>query len=574
MKKLRRVLAVLLVLVMSMALVTGCSGKSKQTMFSIMKDASSMTHYSYEIKVKLDSGMSGVESMAMTLKGKTDGEAVTMGAKVSYSLYTFDIDDFLILTKDAMYINVEAIFNAFDSVLSAMGVSLEDFEAEFGTDLKCIQLPLAEGMINVNADSSELTDLYVSILENTFKNTKIESNKGEFTVTIEGMEEISKLVDAFITSLLDNQDALLEQIDKNSSIDDETFKKFLNLYMNEIITALVRFNDEYELGLTEADIEEAKAEAEAAVEDAVKEAGLDDVSGEYKDAFADLKDNRQDVVDTLAESVDSVDGKFTMTDSLTGKEGSRVYTCELQAAFENKDTDEDVTVNVKSVLTEDNSIVVDVPKSYTALSDIIYAALVYTYENGLLDDAFGDMVDIPGVDTGIDSSSGVDTSDVEQDYDGSVTVTDSWADETAVIEFDKELVRVDADSSYVDSGALCFEAVDDQWCYAFMRYESGITPEDVFDYEQEYDYQDAEYYKNVEFSDMTARTLDTGVTLYEFDVNYTAGDDATNLVQDRYFIVETSNGVIHGNVNLLEELREEDALPYEQFMNAVFVNVY
>lgn len=261
MKKLRRVLAVLLVLVMSMALVTGCSGKSKQTMFSIMKDASSMTHYSYEIKVKLDSGMSGVESMAMTLKGKTDGEAVTMGAKVSYSLYTFDIDDFLILTKDAMYINVEAIFNAFDSVLSAMGVSLEDFEAEFGTELKCIQLPLAEGMINVNADSSELTDLYVSILENTFKNTKIESNKGEFTVTVEGMEEISKLVDAFITSLLDNQDALLEQIDKNSSIDDETFKEFLNLYMNEIITALVRFNDEYELGLTDADIEEAKAEA-------------------------------------------------------------------------------------------------------------------------------------------------------------------------------------------------------------------------------------------------------------------------------------------------------------------------
>ena len=402
----------------------------------------------------------------------------------------------------------------------------------------------------------------------------IESNKGEFTVTVEGMEEISKLVDAFITSLLDNQDALLEQIDKNSSIDDETFKEFLNLYMNEIITALVRFNDEYDLGLTEADIEEAKAEAEAAVEDAVKEAGLDDVSREYKDAFADLKDNRQDVVDTLVESVDSVDGKFTMTDSLTGKEGSRVYTCGLQAAFENKDTDEDVTVNVKSVLTEDNSIVVDVPKNYTALSDIIYAALVYTYENGLLDDAFGDMVDIPGVDTGIDSSSGVDTSDVEQDYDGSVTVTDSWSDETAVIEFDKELVRVDADSSYVDSGALCFEAVDDQWCYAFMRYESGITPEDVFDYEQEYDYQDAEYYKNVEFSDMTARTLDTGVTLYEFDVNYTAGDDATNLVQDRYFIVETSNGVIHGNVNLLEELREEDALPYEQFMNAVFVNVY
>ncbi len=491
MKKLRRVLAVLLVFVMSMALVTGCSGKSKQTLFSIMKDASSMTHYSYEIKVKVDSGISGVDSMSMTLKGKTDGEAVTMGAKVSYSLYTFDIDDFLILTKDAMYIDVEAIFNAFDSVLSAMGVSLEDFEAEFGTELKCIQLPLAEGMINVNADSSELTDLYVSILENTFKDTKIESNKGEFTVTVEGMEELSKLVDAFITSLLDNQDALLEQIDKNSSIDDETLKEFLNLYMNEIITALERFNDEYDLGLTEADIEEAKAEAEAAVEDAVKEAEFDDVSQAYKDAFADLKDNRQDVVDTMAGSTDSVDGKFTMTDSLTGKEGSRVYTCEIQGSVENKDTDEDLEFNAKSVLTEDNSIAVDVPKNYTALSDILYAALVYTYENGLLDDALGDMVDIPGVDTDIDSSYGVDTSDNEQVYDGSVTITDSWTNDTAVIEYDKDLVKVDVEYSYVDTGSICFTAVDDQWCYAFMNYESGVTPEDVYAYEQEYDYQDA-----------------------------------------------------------------------------------
>lgn len=573
MKKLRRVMAVLLVFVMSMALVTGCSGKSKQTMFSIMKDASSMTHYSYEIKVKLDSGISGVDSMSMTLKGKTDGESATIGAKVSYSLYTIDVDDFLTVTKDAVYVNVEEIFNAFDSVLSSMGVSLADFEEEFGTELKCIKLPLVDGLVNTSGSDEELIDIYVSVLENAFKDVKINSNKGEYTVTVEGMEELSKIVDAFITGLLDNQDAILTELEKNNTVDEQTLKELLNVYMNEIIVALEKFNDEYDLGLTEADIDDLKAEAESAAEDAAKEAELDDVNQAYKDAFADLKANKQDVVDEIAGSADSVNGSFTLTDSLTGKEGSRVYTCEIQGSVENKDTDEDMTLNVKSVLTEDNNIVVDVPKNYTALSDILYAALVYTYENGLLDDVLDDVVDIPGVDTDVDSSYGVDTSDDEQVYDGSVTVTDSWTDETAVIEFDKDLVEVDVDYSYIDMGHICFAAVDDQWCYAFMTYESGLTPEDVYDYEQEYDYQDAEYYKNVEFSDLTARELDTGVTLYEFDVNYTAGDDATNLVQDRYFIVETSNGVIYGNVNLLTELRDKDTLPYEQFMNAVFVNV-
>lgn len=575
MKKLRRVLAVLLVFVMSMALVTGCSGKSKQTMFSIMKDASSMNHYSYEIKVKVDSGMSGVDSMAMTLKGKTDGEAVTMGAKVTYSLYTIDIDDFFILTKDAMYINVEEIFNAFDSILSSLGVSLEDFENEFGTELKCIQFPLVDGLVNINADNSEIMDVYVTILENAFKDIKIDSNKGEYTVTVEGMEELSKLADAFITSLLDNQDAFLEQIDKNSSFDEKTLKELLNVYMNEIITALEKFNTEYELGLTEADIDELKAEAEAAAEDAAAEVQIDDLSQTYKDAFAELKDNRQDIVDEIADSADSVDGKFTMTDSLTGKEGSRVYTCEFEAELENKDTSEDLTVTVKTELTEDKDIEVKVPSSYTSVSDLMYAALVYTYENGLLDDVLGGEIDIPGLDEDIDSSFGVDASDDAdvQEYDGSIILMDSWNDKSATIEFDKELIAVDTEFTSPDYGSVCFMAVDDAYCYAFMSYESDVTPVDLYTYEQENEYQDASFYTNVVYSEMTSRELESGVTIYEFDVNYNSESDVTP-VHIRYFAVETGNGIIYGDINFESELTESDVLPYEQFMNAVFVNVY
>ena len=52
MKRIKKVLAVMLVLVMSMALAAGCS-KSRQTMFGIMKDAGTMTKYSYDINAKL-----------------------------------------------------------------------------------------------------------------------------------------------------------------------------------------------------------------------------------------------------------------------------------------------------------------------------------------------------------------------------------------------------------------------------------------------------------------------------------------------------------------------------------------
>ena len=568
MKKLRRVLAVLLVFVMSMALVTGCSGKSKQTMFSIMKDASSMTHYSYEVKVKVDSGISGVENMTMTLKGKTDGESATVGAKVSYSLYTIDVNDFLTVTKDAVYINVEEVFNAFDSILSSLGVSLADFEDEFGTELKCIKLPLVDGLVNTNGSDAELIDIYISILEDAFKDVKIDSNKGEYTVTVEGMEALSKIVDAILTGFLDNQDAIIAEIEKNNTVDEQTLKELLNVYMNEIIVALEKFNTEYELGLTDADIDDLRAEAESAAEEAAKEAELDNVNQLYKDTFADLEDNRQDIVDAIADSADSFGGSFTLTNSLTGKNGSRVYNCELQTVVKDKDTDEDLTINVKSVFTEDKNISVSVPKSYTEFSDIVYAALVYSYESGLLGDAFEDMTGLPDIE--IDAGDNVDVSEVEQDFDGIVTINDFWSELSTTIEFDKELVRVNPDRSYVDSGKVCFEAVDDKWSNVLMYYEAGITAEDQYAYEQEYDYV-GDAYTNIEFSEITDRELAGGVIIREFDVNYEFGSAPRH---DRHFVVETADGAIYGTVNVLSDLTETDVLPYEQFMDAVFVNVY
>ena len=41
-------------------------------MFGIMKDAGTMTKYSYDINAKLASSISGLENLSLTFKGETD----------------------------------------------------------------------------------------------------------------------------------------------------------------------------------------------------------------------------------------------------------------------------------------------------------------------------------------------------------------------------------------------------------------------------------------------------------------------------------------------------------------------
>ena len=386
MKRIKKVLAVVLVLVMSMALAAGCS-KSRQTMFGIMKDAGTMTKYSYDINAKLASSISGLENLSLTFNGETDGEAMAMGVKVSYSFITVDVDNFLTITKDAVYVNVQTLFDKLAPILLGASYSLEDFEEEFGTELKCIKLPLVDGMVNLNGGSNELMDTYISILESAFKDVKIEENKGEFTVRVEGAEEFSKLADALITALLDNEDTIISALEK-SNVDDEMVKKLVDTYMDEFVAALDRFNKEYELGLTDEDIASLKEEVLNAFEEATGDAQLDDVSASYKEMFDELRTNKDDFVSEIAGLNGTAD--LTITNSLTGKEGSRVYSCTSVVNAESTDTDEDISLNIDSVMTESNDISVKAPESYTEFSDIIYAALVYAYDNGLLDDVLYD----------------------------------------------------------------------------------------------------------------------------------------------------------------------------------------
>lgn len=390
MKRIKKILAVMLVLVMSMALAAGCSQKTKQTMFSIMKDAGTMTKYSYNADMKLESSISGLENLALTFKGVNDGGAMSVGAKVSYSFITVDVDNFITLTKDAVYVNVQTVFEKLAPILLGSSYTLEDFEDELGVELKCIKFPLVDGLVKLDGNSEELVNTYVSILENAFKDVKIDEEKGVFTARIEGAEQFSKVVDAFLTGLLDNKDTILAELDKNA-IDEAKLTELLNLYMDEAVNAVEKFNTDYELGLTDDDIAELRDEAKSAVEEAVSEAELDDANSVYEDAFADISDNKDELVSDIADFEDGT-ADLTVSNSLTGKEGSRVYTSNIELNVENTSTDEDLQLKINSVITEDSKVSVSVPSSYTQFSDVLYAALVFAYENDMLDDLlYGDM---------------------------------------------------------------------------------------------------------------------------------------------------------------------------------------
>ena len=157
-------------------------------------------------------------------------------------------------------------------------------------------------------------------------------------------------------------------------------------------------------------------------------------------------------------------------------------------------------------------------------------------------------------------------------YDGVVTLSDYWTDDTVTIEYDKDLVYVNTDDSDIEYGSICFDAVGDSSCYLFLSYNTDYTVDSFYDYYTKY-YNDPETYDEVTSTELTSRELSTGVTVYEFDISYRY-KDTDGSFGEHYFLVEAETGVVAGMIDKEIDLTDGEILPYEDFLNAVFVNVY
>lgn len=737
MKKFSRVLAVLLTAVMVISALGGCNKASKQTMFTVMEEGNSFEQYSYEVKVNMKSNISGMDDVTLTLFGEMDNEAASLGVKLNYLYLTLNVKDLMVITKDAMYLNVEKLFDSLASAPLLLGESytLEDFEKEIGVQLRSIKLPLADGMVTFGANE-DASKFMTSVLEAALKDVKITDNKGEYTVSIEDAEQFADFVDNYITALLDNKDEFIRIVNDMSRLDEDKMSDMLELYVDEILDAVSKFSSEYDLGLTSDQIASAKEEALKQIKDGMAEVEVDlnDTDSLYEEMFDELKDSRKELVDSIKDS----DVKVTaeITDGITGKKGERVYTYELKLDMENED--EEINLSILTEMTEQKDVSVSVPKNTTSVSDLFYAAMVFAYENDMLDMddllpiegngpaadpdvqkqpetpaqsnptgndtitigtgnycvnleydedvlvvkdsssadsgdvifapansqsteielifapqftveeaidtilsevkdyitenklvdtenvdgnvvetyrcvvsdtsetlevwfyaaelsntdailiayAFGDELKTAGVDpekladaifdgitdlsTGStggsgSGSSGGSGSSPAGSYDGSITLVDSWENESVVINYDKTLVYPDEEYSSPETGTVCFNSVEDEYCYLFVNYDSELDSDDYYD-NQKNDYKS---FDGMKISEMTARKVG-GVVVNEFTIQYTS---STGKIQEIVcFAVEAEEGIVYGDY-YPEDFDANSVLSYDEILAAIFQSV-
>ena len=189
------------------------------------------------------------------------------------------------------------------------------------------------------------------------------------------------------------------------------------------------------------------------------------------------------------------------------------------------------------------------------------------------------IIDMPDVDPdysygGDASNAGEDVSNAGEDvvYDGEVTLSGYSTNDTATIEYNKDLIYVDTECSHVEQGSVCFRAVADDTCQLSLSYRSENSIDDWYEYMAHERYYSSGFFHDISSTELTSRELSSGVTLYEFDVSYKyTNEEGGNTVS--FFAVAANVGIIIGEISGEDDLTDDEVLPYDEFLNAVFVNV-
>lgn len=478
MKKIRRILSVLLAAVMMVSVLGGCNkSSSKETMFTVMEEAAGMTQYAYEMKIDLESDISGLNDMSLTLTGETDGKGITMGLKVKYLYLTLEMKDLLTVTEDAMYLNVSQILSAAENFV---GESI-DLEETIGMNVEWIELPFAEGAVSFEKDQNyeDYMKLVTSVVEAALADAKIESKKGVYSAKIEGVEDFAKLVENFLDALLDKEDEFIDYFTKNDSFDEDALKDTMNLYMDAIVNAAERFIADYGLEITADELAEYRAEVEQQIEDELADLDVDvaDMEDTYREAFNIIREEKDDYIDEIkgADS-DDIDVKVEFSNELTGKAGSRVYTAEFLMEASSKEEDEAISISMEMTMTEDTDIKIKAPNSYTSFEDLIYGVLGFVYDIGLIDeDLIPDTGVVPEIETEPETEKQVDPVTADPVGEGFVTF-----DDCVVIGYNSDvLIRTDDNDSsatYAD-----FTLANNGMAELSMIYAWDYTVEDAMD---------------------------------------------------------------------------------------------
>lgn len=326
MKKItNRILALMLMAIMTLGMITGCNKVEKnkktssdaksETVFAAMKQMSEMEQMSLETTLSMDNvdGVSG----DVTLKIKRDGSKASLGIDINAAGMIFELEDLLIVDGDTLYLNVKEVEDELGALLSSAQIDL----SAYGITADWLSLTL-DGM-------PENTGVYGTMFEDfdkAYKNLFSEKN-GEYTLKIDDEDSYRAFIEATKKLLEDNKEAWADMITEYygsfdvkamaEGVMDEVIDKFVAKCQESLgetldedeIRAMVE--DSMDIDMDELEMDFDRADIVATLEDAVEE--IDSADYEDLDCTIELASNTKKGESTISGKISHEDESISFT---------------------------------------------------------------------------------------------------------------------------------------------------------------------------------------------------------------------------------------------------------------------
>ena len=381
----KKKISYLLLIVMITLTLAGCNNSAKQneSLFAAVENAAKIEKCEYEVSADIKFNDEQANNIKFVVKGKKDGNKVTIGALVNFLFFEFNIDEIMVVTEDAAYLNVEDIVKNVNNIITLMGSQSIDLNEMLGVSVKRLELPFSKELLSTMT-TDDYVNLSTQMLQEALKDVTITDTDETHTVIINNIGELLDIVKNLLDSVVAHKEEI-KNILTNANVNEAAIKDTIDLYINDILKAVNRVNVDLNLGLTEESIKELEDEMKGELNDlfdgADYENALDEMKTKLDESFAELEDNIDEIKKALDENKDDIDVDLSVSfsNSLTGKNGSRVYTTELAVNMVEEDTDLSLIFNGK--MTENKKISIAKPDDSLSFEDACYYVIKMLAEN-------------------------------------------------------------------------------------------------------------------------------------------------------------------------------------------------
>ncbi|MDD6233971.1 MAG: hypothetical protein PUB17_02210 [Lachnospiraceae bacterium] len=346
----KRIAALVLIAAMAVMAVAGCSkssgsksagNKSADTMFGLMKEAQSLEKKTFEASAEINAN--GTKA-AVTLNGKSDGKATSVGAAVTYGGVSVTLDDVIVFTDDVLYINAGSILEQLKPFIDAAGEEAASVTEALG-DLGWVSFE-AKGLF-ATASYDEVYD----ILDKAFDSV-IKKDGSKFTISLSSKDDIQAVVDATAKMLKENKDTFVKII--TDAYDKADVKDIIENMVNELVDKLAAASGN---DVSDEDKQTLKDQLMSSIDTSDVEVSKEDIESSIDDAVKELEDT--EIAD------EDVDGKANV--NVYKEDGAYITEMEMDVTEDGEAS----SATIKSTIKEDSSVKVDVPTDAASLVDIV-----------------------------------------------------------------------------------------------------------------------------------------------------------------------------------------------------------